>query len=804
MLKFRVGFTVSNSKIIIQINGIEYSSCEGDTIINIADKNGIYIPRFCYHKNLSVAANCRMCLVEIEGSNKPSPACATPVYDGMKIRTTSKKTIHSQKSVMEFLLINHPLDCPICDQGGECDLQDLAMGYGKGYSRYNEGKRVFKNLDLGPLIATDMTRCIQCTRCVRFSEEIAGDKELGSMNRADVTEISTFIEKTINSELSGNMIDLCPVGALTSKPYRYTARPWELVQKETISGADSVGSNIYVHVRRNKIMRVVPKENKEINETWISDKDRFMYTGVYSEERIKKPMVKKDGEWCEISWDEALKTVISIIDDSRKDPDKIATLASDFCTVEELYLLQKMTRHFGSNNIDTRIRQISYEEGVHTGIGFNCSIDEIEKSDVILVLGSNLRKESPLINHRVRKAYKKGAKIITINNQSYDFNYSTEDILVESTEFAHMIASIVKVLSYKLSSFVLKNKIKDLLSEVSISTQTDQIAYKLSTAKSPCLIMGYDIVVNKNFYYIFILFLELSNILNAKRGILSYGCNTVGALRVGATPNFLPKFKKINHPGKNVREILSPGSTNTLFIAGLELENDSIFGPSILKNLRDIENVIVMSAFCNKNMLEYADLILPTTTHFETDGTFINISGQVQHFQSVIPTLFDSKPMWKIIRVIGNLADIDGFNYNQSKDVFNEFDTMVSQEHSFELKGNNTINISSTISDNFTIIPLIPTYKSSSLLRRSEPLQYTEDGKNHNIVKLTSYANYKKYQQESDIISIKIGDTEFSIPCIVDDKISKRTIIIPVELIPEKMDNFFDIFGVNVGLEIKI
>ena len=418
---------MSDEQITIEVDGESLTTKKGKMLIDVTDEHDIYVPRFCYHKKLSVAANCRLCLVEIEKAPKLMPACATPVMDGMKVKTRTEAALKGQKSVMEFLLINHPLDCPICDQGGECELQDLAMGYGNDVSRYQERKRVVQDKNIGPLIQTDLTRCIHCTRCVRFGEEIAGLREMGATGRGENTVIGTYIEKSVSSEMSGNVIDLCPVGALTSKPFRYSARTWELVQKNAIAPHDSVGSNIHVHVKGNQVKRVVPATNEAINEVWLSDRDRFSYEAVYSEDRLEKPMIKDNGEWKEVNWETALALVtnsLSTLIDTRES-EQIGAIASASSTTEELYLLQKFIRALGSNNIDSRLKQSDFSDQDEAPAFpyLGQAISELENVNAALLIGSNARKEQPIINHRLRKAALNGASVMAVNSVDYDFNF---------------------------------------------------------------------------------------------------------------------------------------------------------------------------------------------------------------------------------------------------------------------------------------------------------------------------------------------------------------------------------------------
>ncbi|HVS25219.1 MAG TPA: NADH-quinone oxidoreductase subunit NuoG, partial [Gammaproteobacteria bacterium] len=416
-------------------------------LIEVTDDADVYVPRFCYHRKLSIAANCRMCLVEVEKVPKPLPACATPVAEGMKVFTRSKRAISAQKATMEFLLINHPLDCPICDQGGECELQDLAMGFGRGVSRYTERKRIVKDKNIGPLVSTDMTRCIQCTRCVRFGAEIAGIQELGTTGRSDSMEIGTYIEKSVDHELSGNIIDLCPVGALNNKPYRFSARAWEMIATPLVGAHDCAGSNLYAHVLRGKLRRVVPRDNDAINEAWISDRDRFSCHALYTDDRLLVPRVKKGGQWADASWQEALETATETLAEAAgADGDSIGVLASPSATLEELYLLNRIARHLGTGNIDTRLRRRDFRDqaadpAVPT---LGCGIADLDSRGGVVVIGSNLRMEVPILAHRLRKAALRGASVAFVNPERYEYHFNTAayvDAPLES--FAAALAGVV-------------------------------------------------------------------------------------------------------------------------------------------------------------------------------------------------------------------------------------------------------------------------------------------------------------------------------------------------------------------------
>lgn len=768
----------------IEINGQSYAVKPGEMIIQVADKHGIYIPRFCYHQKLSIAANCRMCLVEVEGARKPSPACATPIMDGMKVFTKSPTTLSYQKKVMEFLLINHPLDCPICDQGGECELQDIAIGYGNDVSKYSETKRVFDDPTLGPLVATDMTRCIQCTRCVRFGEEISGDKELGAMGRGDHTQIGTYVAKTVNSELSGNIIDLCPVGALTSKPFRFHARAWELQQYATISGADCVGANIYAHTRRNQLMRVVPKENESINETWIADKDRFAYTGVYADDRMTKPMIKKAGAWIDVSWEEALDFIKVAIEQTKAQDgvNAISSLVSDAATNESLYLIQKLMRQVGSNNIDTRLMQGAHGLTLHTGIGFNCELAEIENADVALLVGSYLRKEVPLINHRVHKAAKNGAKVLAINSQEYDFNYAVKTMQVEVNETVYALANLVKAVAQKISQPIASAVVKSSVESLDVLPEIERLAAALVSAEKPVMILGFDAILNKDFAEIYVLFSELKSLLATKGGVLSFGANAKGALLAGAASEYLPGAAENLQQGMSAQAILSH-KTKLLLNFGVEPESDSLLGQEALKMLQEIDIVAAFTTYATAAMFEYADIILPITTHFEEDGSFINVSGQTQRFKAVISPYEDSKPLWKVLRVLANLLNLDGFDYQTVDEVYQEF-------ASYD-KANLTVDVDALFKNGLTpldegphVLPSISMYRTNALLRRAKPLQATKDAVYAQSLRVSAeYAN-KHGLSESSHVAVNIDDKMHEVNLIIDDALAKETIIVPFQLMP--------------------
>ncbi|HIE40615.1 MAG TPA: NADH-quinone oxidoreductase subunit G [Thiomicrorhabdus sp.] len=691
----------------VEINGQIVEAHEGDMLIDVADDAQISIPRFCYHKKLSIAANCRMCLVEVEGAWKALPACATPVTDGMKVHTKSAKAIAAQKSVMEFLLINHPLDCPICDQGGECELQDVAMDYGDDVSRYSEGKRVVSDRDAGALIKTDMTRCIHCTRCVRFGQEIAGMKELGSTGRSEWMSIGTYIEKSITSEMSGNMIDLCPVGALTSKPFRYTARAWELKSHPSISAHDSMGSNISVHSKNGRVKRVVPRTNESINEVWLSDRDRFAYEGLNSEERLTQPMVKENGQWISVDWETALKFTVEGLQKELSSTKEIGVLASANSTLEELHLLQKLARGLGVENIDFRHRQVDFSDdrvGFHTPL-LTQEITAVEKADVVLIVGSYLRKELPILNHRVRNAVvSNGAKAIVINPEVLEFNFNVEHSGSEQG-MVFELAGIAKA-AFEVSG----NDSPEWLNKVMLTERQKEIAQLLCEAKSGSIMVGQISQMHPDFSTIKVLSSLIATQTSANLNILPMAANEVGAHLV----NFLPKS------GKNSSEMISSHLKAYLNL-NLEPEQDFTNGDKALSAMNKANFVVNLTVFDSEAQREYADVLLPIAAFAETAGTFVNATGLKQSFKMSVEPQGDSKAAWKVFRVLGNMFDLEGFDYTHTNEVLREvLDNQTTQVDfariSCKLPKNNDSEVE-----------LVSPYAMDALVRRAPSLQATPD-----------------------------------------------------------------------------
>lgn len=690
----------------IEINGKCVEAHEGDMLIDVADDAKISIPRFCYHKKLSIAANCRMCLVEVEGAPKALPACATPVTDGMKVFTKSNKAVAAQKSVMEFLLINHPLDCPICDQGGECELQDVAMTYGDDVSKYSEEKRIVGDKNIGPLISTDMTRCIHCTRCVRFGQEVGGMMELGATGRSEWMSIGTYIEKSVTSEMSGNMIDLCPVGALTSKPFRYSARPWELKSARTIAAHDSVGSNLIVHSKNNEVKRVVPDENETVNEVWISDRDRFGYEGVNSEERLLSPKIKVNGHWQTVDWQTALDfTAEKMTTISEISASEIGVIASENSTLEELYLLKKLANGLGIDNLDTRTYQTDFSaEGVaDIAKRLPVAFEMLEKQSAILLTGSYLRKEIPLLNHRLRKAHLAGAQVSAINPSAFEMNF---DLANEISEFDYLTQ--LKGVAVALGASI---------GNIEVSDSHNAIAESLKSNPDSIVMVGQIAQQSSDYAQIVAVSHLIAEHSDSKLAILPLFANTVGAGQVGFEPG---------QSGKSISAMLS--SAMKMYInLGVEIDQDVLLDGAV-SAMKAAECVVQLTPFETSAMLDYADVLLPVSSAFETAGTFVNATGDKQSFTMAVEPKGDSKPAWKILRVLGNLVGQEGFDYCHANEVLGDIDC--------EDKATEVSKLS--INDNglsAKTIKLTSMYQLDAVVRRSTSLQTTPDAQSIMLTK---------------------------------------------------------------------
>ena len=721
---------MSDDLLNIEVNGVPMKARKGQMLIQVTDANDVYIPRFCYHDKLPIAANCRMCLVEVEKAPKPMPACATPVAEGMKVFTKSPKAIAAQRATMEFLLINHPLDCPICDQGGECELQDLAMGFGRDISRFSERKRVVKDKNLGPLVSTDMTRCIHCTRCVRFTQDVQGFQELGTMGRGENTEISTFIEKSVDHELSANIIDLCPVGALNNKPYRYRARAWEMTQHPLVSPHDCVGTNIYAHVLRGRIMRVVPRPNEDVNETWIADRDRFGFQGMYSDDRLQKPMLRENGVWQETDWETALAWAAERLGRVAKQHGggQIGALASPTATLEELYLLARVTRGLGSSNLDHRLRRTDFRDEASDPLypALGCSINELEQASSVLVVGSNLRKEVPLLAHRLRKAATRGgAKVAFINPQRYEYLFPVAQYLASNglDLFEHLVAIAAAAVNARGQGA--PESIAALVSSAQPTDAHQAIAEQLANGPRRLILLGAIAQRDPAFADLRLVAAAIAEVTGATLGYLPEGGNAVGAHLAGVLPQRGVGGRAVQAPGLNIADMFAARLKAYILLGGIEPQRD-IASAAALEALKAAECVVALSPYSTAK--DHAHVILPIGTFAETSGTFVNLEGRWQGVPGAATPVGQSRPAWKVLRVLGNLLNLPSFDYISSDQVSDELRALVHDAATVTPKATaRTLQSKLPLSAPSTVRD-VPIYQTDAVVRRSPALQSTRDG----------------------------------------------------------------------------
>jgi NADH-quinone oxidoreductase subunit G len=749
----------------IEIDGKLVETQRGSTVMDAAHKAGVYIPHFCYHKKLSISANCRMCLVEVEKAPKPLPACATPAADGMKVHTHSEMAVKAQKGVMEFLLINHPLDCPICDQGGECQLQDVAMGYGGNASRYTEEKRVVEPKQIGELISTnEMSRCIQCTRCVRFGQEIAGLMELGMANRSEHAQIMSFVNSSVDSELSGNMIDLCPVGALTSKPFRYTARSWELSRRKSVSPHDSVGANLAVHTKDNKVVRVVAAENEEVNECWISDKDRFSYEGLNSAERLTRPMIKQGGQWIEVEWAAALEYVANGVNQLRRSAgsDQIAALATPNSTFEELYLLQKLMRGIGSGNVDFRLRQSDFSaDGKQDGAPWlGMPVAELNTRDRFLIVGSFLRKDHPLLAQRIRQAVKLGAQANIMHASDDDLLMTvTNKAIVAPADLPGVLAQVLKALSIEKQAAVPAE-----VADVTVGTEAAAIAASLASGKDGAVLLGNFAQQHPEAVQIALLAEQIAVLAGAKFGYLGGAANSVGGYLAGAVP-----FGGAVQGMSAAAMLAKPRKAYILL--NVEPELDMADPQAAMKAMNSADMVVCLSAFKHAGM-DYADVMLPIAPFTETSGTFINTEGRAQSFKGAVKPLGDARPAWKVLRVLGNLLDVPGFDFDTSEAVRDEAG----------IAGNLSNHIEGLALKGAAVTPAglqrvadVPIYAADALVRRATALQKTHDAATP-VAMLHSSELQKLGLNSGDAVRVTQGGVSVQLTAAANDGLAAGTV----------------------------
>jgi NADH-quinone oxidoreductase subunit G len=700
----------------IELDGQKVEVLEGSTVMHAAEKAGTYIPHFCYHKKLSIAANCRMCLVDVEKAPKPMPACATPVTQGMIVHTKSDKAIQAQKGVMEFLLINHPLDCPICDQGGECQLQDLAVGYGGSGSRYEEEKRVVFHKNVGPLISMEeMSRCIHCTRCVRFGQEVAGVMELGMSHRGEHAEIETFVGMSVDSELSGNMIDICPVGALTSKPFRYSARTWELSRRKSVSPHDSTGANLIVQVKNNQVMRVVPLENEDVNECWIADRDRFSYEALGSDERLKTPMIKQGGQWKTVDWQTALEYVANGLKQIKADhgAGSLGTLASPHSTLEELFLAASLMRGLGSDNIDYRLRNAEFapQAGVRW---LGTPIASLSQLQRVLVVGSNLRKDHPLFAQRIRQSVRKGCALSAINSVAELASADAwampvaHSVLADPASWAQALADVAAAIASD------KGVAAPAAGQVTDVART--IAKSLMGGERKAILLGNAAAHHSNAGSLLVLANWIGAQTGASVGYLSEAANTVGAQLAGALPS---------GEGMDAGQMLA-GKLKAVLLLNTEPEFDSAAGAAAMTSLNSAQMVVTLSPF--KANMDISDVLLPISPFTETPGTFVNAEGRVQSFHAVVKPLGETRPAWKVLRVLANLLELPGFDFESSQEVLRQIEgAQSSQVPAERLDNSSTLVIQLNAGQGVPAVASI--YQLDSLVRRATSLQLTADAR---------------------------------------------------------------------------
>ena len=758
----------------IEIDGQPVETERGSTVMDAANKLGVYIPHFCYHKKLSIAANCRMCLVEIEKTPKPMPACATPVADGMKVHTHSEIAVKAQQGVMEFLLINHPLDCPICDQGGECQLQDLAVGYGGSASRYQEPKRSVMHKDIGPLVSTEeMNRCIHCTRCVRFGQEIAGVMELGMAFRGEHSEIMSFVDSSVDSELSGNIIDLCPVGALTSKPFRYTARNWELSHRKSVSPHDGLGSNLSVQVKDNRVMRVLPVENEAINECWLSDKDRFSYEGLNSPQRLTRPMLKQDNKWLEVDWQTALEYVANGLRQIRSESgaEQIGALATAYCTLEELYLLQKLVRGLGSHNIDFRLRQSDFSsDGKQSGAPWlGMPVAEINSRDRFLIVGSFLRKDHPLLAQRVRHAVRKGAQANIVHASCDDLLMPIANkAIVAPSEIVNVLAQVLKALAAEKST-ALPAEAQKAVESVQPSEQARAIARSLASGERAAVLLGNFAQQHPQASQIALLAGQIAKLCGARFGYLGEAANSVGAYLAGAIPA----------DGMNAAQMIA-SPRKACILLNAEPELDMHDPQQAMDAMRAADMVVAMSAY-KHHATEYADVLLPIAPYSETSGTYVSTEGRVQSFRGAVKPLGDTRPAWKVLRVLGNLLNVAGFDYDSSEAVRDEVlpaadkaGIDVAEKLNNHIEGVALQAPSRNNSQGLQRISDVPIYSADALVRRAVSLQMTRDAAAPSVLMHGSELQ-KLGVKTGDAVIVKQGKASIRLAVSADDSMPAMT-----------------------------
>ncbi len=722
---------MSDDTINIEVNGVPVKARKGQMIMQATDPANIYIPRFCYHDKLTVAANCRMCLVEVEKAPKPLPACATPVTEGMKVFTKSPKAVAAQRATMEFLLINHPLDCPICDQGGECELQDLSLGYGRDISRFSERKRVVKDKNLGPLVSTDMTRCIHCTRCIRFGQEIQGYPQMGTVGRGENMEVGTYIEHSVDHELSANIVDLCPVGALNNKPFRYHARSWEMTQQALVSPHDAFGTNLYAHVLRGKLMRMVPRENEALNETWIADRDRFGFEGMYSAERVTEPMLRIDGVLRAVDWEVALSAAAEALKKVTAAHGGAAAgfLASPMCTVEELYLLARIARGLGSANVDHRLRQLDFRAPENDPLfpHLGLKIADVERLDGVLVIGSDLRHEMPLLAHRLRKAAVRigGAKVAFLNPRRFDYMFPVAGYLLADTDMVGELAAVVSA-----AAGALNKPVPAAAAGAAVRDSHRALAGALMNGAQHAVILGTLAQRHPAYSELKALAGVLAGLCGASVGCMTEGPNAAGAYLAGAVPHLEPGGAAAPVVGLSARGMLESALKAYVVLGGVDPANDIAADP---RALGTAECVVALTTHLPDSLRSSVHVVLPIGTFAETSGTFVNAEGRWQSWAGAAKLLGESRPGWKVLRVLANLLNLHGVDYVSSEEIREALKATCGNRVEAAIAAGGSAAGGATLMPGGPV-PTgswvdVPPYQCDVLVRGSEALSKTKDGR---------------------------------------------------------------------------
>ncbi|HRQ64967.1 MAG TPA: NADH-quinone oxidoreductase subunit NuoG [Xanthomonadaceae bacterium] len=750
----------------IEIDGQAMQVPKGAMIIQAADKAGIPIPRFCYHEKLSIAANCRMCLVDVEKAPKPMPACATPVMDGMRVYTQSRRALDAQRGVMEFLLINHPLDCPICDQGGECELQDLSLGYGRSVSRFVERKRVVPDEDLGSLVATEMTRCIQCTRCVRFLDEIAGTHEFGGMNRGEHLEIGTYIGKSLESELQGNIIDICPVGALTNKPFRFRARAWELIARESIGYHDALGSNLYLHTRRGEVLRCVPRENEQINETWLSDRDRWSHTGLHVGDRLATPMLRQDGRLREVSWDDALAATAAAL---REAGIEIGALVSPSASCEEMYLLQGLLRGLGSNSIDHRLRQLDFsdQDAWPAEPRFERALAEVEYSDAILVIGGHPRLDQPLLGHRIRKAWRNGARIFALNALSQPTHYEhAAEIVALPSRLPGLLAGVLELAGGPVPAAVRPD----------MDQAARRVAEGLKAGTAATILFGDLAAQHPQAALLRHLARALASATGAAYNEIPAGANAAGAWRYGAVPHRGPGGAPMGNTGRHAADMLD-NPPHALVLYGAEAPEDFAHGGLALRALEAAPHVVAFSAFLGDALRQHADIVLPIGLLPEIDATLVNLDGRTQSVAAGAKAPGHARAGWRVLRALGGELGVPGFDFLDLAGLrglmAQALDGVSARPAEFVPQA-----AAAPAGEGLERIATVPTYAVDAVVRRSAALQATPLGVRAEVVLHPEDALALGLGQDG-VARVSDGDAAVELPFRVHGAVPRGAVWIP-------------------------